>query len=134
MKDLSCPGLTRAFLFGLPSVVTETERATCLAGEALLGRRKTGAGRPVRLKSTLPEAAPWKEELLRVLFMLKQREGGLEAQRRRSEGTASASSLVQQGNHTFSSQLCPTNASTQRRNRFQVGQNTFLCIPTCQIT
>lgn len=122
MKDFSRPGLTRAFLFGLPSVVTETERAMCFAGEALLGRRETGAGRPVRLRSTLPEAAPWKEEVLRVLFMLEQREGALEAQsRQRSEGTESTSSLVRQGNQALCSQLSPTKASTQRCNHFQIG-------------
>lgn len=86
MKDFSCPGLTRAFLFGLLSAVTEMERAMCLAGEALLGRRETGTGTPVRLRSTLPEPALWNEELLRMLFMLEQREGALEAQhRQRSE-------------------------------------------------
>lgn len=76
----------------------------CLAGEALLGRRETGAGRPVRLRSTLPEPAPWKEELLRVLFMLEQNEGVLEAQhRRRSEGTERTSSLVWQRNNVLCS-------------------------------
>lgn len=107
----------------------------CLAGEALLGRRETGAGRPVRLRSTPPEPAPWKEELLRVLFMLEQREGALEAQRRwRTEGMGSTSSLVRQANHTLCSQPSPTNAGTQSHNHFQMGQNAFLRISTCQVT
>lgn len=103
-KELSCPRLTKAFLFGLPSAVTETERATGLAVEALLGRRETGAGRPVRLRSTPPEPAPWKEELLRVLFMLEQNKGVLRlCCASRSEGTESTSSLVWQRNNVLCS-------------------------------
>lgn len=85
-------GLTRAFLLALLSAVTEMERAMCLAGDALLGRRDTGAGKPVRLRSTPPAPAPWEEELLRALFMLQQ-EGALEAKHiRRSEGVGRAPS------------------------------------------
>lgn len=70
------PALTSAFLCGLPSAVTETERAMGLAGHALLGRRDTGAGRPVRVRSAAAEPAPGQEEPLRVLFMAERR--GLE--------------------------------------------------------
>lgn len=62
-----------------------------LAAEALPGRRETGAGRPVRLSSRSP--APWKEELLRLLFMLEQTEGPWK-QHRWSESSGSASSLT----------------------------------------
>lgn len=72
----SRPTLTSAFLCGLLSAVTETERAMGLAGHALLGRRDTGAGRPVRLRSAVAEPAPRQEEPLWVLFMVEQR--GLE--------------------------------------------------------
>lgn len=84
-------GLTGVFLFGLPSALTETERAMSLVAAALLGRRETGTGRPVRLSSRSP--APWNEELLRLLFMLEQTEGPWK-QHRRSEGSGSASSLT----------------------------------------
>lgn len=70
---------TRAFLLGLPSATTERERATCLAGEALLGRRRTGTGSPVRLRSTAtpPQPAPRHDELLRELLILRgERAGG----------------------------------------------------------
>lgn len=43
--------LTRAFLFDSLPVTTEMERVIGLAAEALLGRRDTGGGSPVRLRS-----------------------------------------------------------------------------------
>lgn len=64
------PASSGAFLLALLSVMTEMERATCLAGEALLGRRKTCSGRPVRLRSKPLALTAWNEELLRVLFIL----------------------------------------------------------------
>lgn len=64
------PASSRAFLLGLLSVMTETERAMCLAGEALLGRCKTCSGRPVRLRSMPSALMDWQEEQLRVLFIL----------------------------------------------------------------
>lgn len=45
-------GLTRARLPGSPPRAAETGRAMGLMLEALLGRRVTGGGRPVRLRST----------------------------------------------------------------------------------
>lgn len=71
-------GLTGAFLLALPSAATDTERAMSLAGEALPGRRDTGAGSPVRIRSATSELCT--EQQLRVLFMLEQEEGALEAQ------------------------------------------------------
>lgn len=55
----------------------ERERTTCLAGEALLGRRSTGTGSPVRLRSTAtpPQPAPRHDELLRALLILRGKEG-----------------------------------------------------------
>lgn len=55
------PGASRVFLLGSLPVTMEMERAMGLAAEALLGRRDTGGGRPVRLRSTpsgLPSAGP----------------------------------------------------------------------------
>lgn len=83
-------GLTGAFLLALLSAATDTERAMSLAGEALPGRRDTGAGSPVRIRSATSEL--WTEQQLRVLFMLEQKEGALEAQRR-ERGRHGASSL-----------------------------------------
>lgn len=60
---------TSAFLLVFPSPTTDTERTTCLAGEALPGRRVTGTGIPVRLSSTAP---PGHEQLLRALLILRR--------------------------------------------------------------
>lgn len=62
---------TSAFLLVFPSPTTDTERTTCLAGEALPGRRVTGTGIPVRLSSTAP---PGHEQLLRALLILRRGE------------------------------------------------------------
>lgn len=62
---------TNAFLLLFPSPTTDTERTTCLAGEALLGRRATGTGSPVRLSSTAP---PGHEQLLRALLIVRRGE------------------------------------------------------------
>lgn len=71
-------GLTGVFLLALPSAATDTERAMSLAGEALPGRRDTGAGSPVRISSATSELCT--EQQLRVLFMLEQEERALEAE------------------------------------------------------
>lgn len=55
------PVASSAFLLGSLPVTTEMERVTGLAAEALLGRRDTGGGKPVRLRSTrsgLPSGGP----------------------------------------------------------------------------
>lgn len=103
----------------LLSAATDTERAMSLAGEALPGRRDTGAGSPVRIRSATSEL--WTEQQLRVLFMMEQEEGALEAQHR--EGKAwSIQPQNQVSTGTQSWNCCPT------------GQNTFLQIATWQIT
>lgn len=59
--DAPARTLTRVFLLGSLPVTMEMERVMGLAAEALLGRRDTGGGRPVRLRSTpsgLPSGGP----------------------------------------------------------------------------
>lgn len=60
-RTTPAPALTSTFVLGSLPVTTEEERVRGLAAEALLGRRDTGGGRPVRLRSTpseLPSGLP----------------------------------------------------------------------------
>lgn len=85
-----------------------------LAGEALPGRRDTGAGSPVRTRSATSELCT--EQQLRVLFMLEQEKGALEAEgRERGRRGAPAA---------------PANIGTQSWECFPTGQNTLLPIAT----
>lgn len=106
-------GLTGAFLLALPSAATDTERAMSLAGEALPGRRDTGTGSPVRTRSATSELCT--EQQLRVLFMLEQEKGALEAEGR------------ERGRHGAGT---PANIGTRSWNCFPTGQNTLLPIAT----